>query len=68
MTNFIANIFRNIERNLVLKSNEPKVEQKRDRDGNLYWKVYDFTTNKSYTFGSDRDVKIWIENRYHSFL
>ena len=64
--NFIVNIFQNIERSLTVSQNEPQVEQKCDRFGNLYWQVRDRNTNKSYTFGSDAEVRIWIEERYHS--
>ena len=62
----IGNLFKNIGRNLVTQKNEPQIKQKRDHYGNLYWQVQDFATNKTYEFGSDRDVRVWIENRYHS--
>lgn len=67
IANFIVKIFRSIGRSLIVKRNEPHIEQRRDRHGNPYWQVYDFTTNKSYAFGSDRDVRAWIENRYRGF-
>ena len=63
----INNILRKIERSLVVQNNEPIVKQKRDRYGNSYWHIYDFTTNKSYEFGSEQDVRSWIENRYHRY-
>ncbi len=62
----IGSLFKNIGRSLVTQKNEPQIEQKRDRYGNLYWQVQDFATNKTYEFDSDRDVRVWIENRYHS--
>ena len=61
----IGNLFKNIGRNLVTQKNEPQIKQKCDRYGNLYWQVKDFATNKTYEFDSDRDVRVWIENRYH---
>ena len=64
--NSIAKILRNIEHSLFTFQNEPHVERKCDRDGSLYWQVRDRKTNKSYTFGSDTEVRIWIEERYHS--
>ena len=67
ISNSIVKILRKIGSSLIAQKNEPRIEQKRDRYGNLYWQVYDFTTNKSYAFGSDGDVRAWIENRYHSF-
>lgn len=33
--------------------------------GNLSWQVYDRTSHKSDTFGSDRDVRAWIEERHY---
>lgn len=62
----IANILKNIKDNLFISQNEPYVKQKRDRDGNSYWQVRDRKSNKSYTFGSDSEVRIWIEERYHT--
>ncbi len=63
--NFIANIWKNIKHSLVVDRNEPHIEQKSDRHGNLYWQVHDYQTNKFYTFGSDLEVRAWIEDRYH---
>lgn len=64
--NFIVNIFQNIKPSLIASQNEPQVQQKRDRFGNLYWQVRDRRTNTSYSFGSDSEVIAWIEKRYHS--
>lgn len=63
--NLIVHQFKNMGHSLVVRRNEPQIEQKCDRYGNLYWQVYDRNTRKSYTFGSDRDVRAWIEERYH---
>ena len=62
--NFIINLFRNIKHSLTVPKNEPQVEQKHDRFGNLYWQVRDRRTNQSYSFGSDSEVIAWIEQRY----
>ena len=64
--NLIFDILCNIKRSLLINRNEPQIERKRDRFGNSYWQVYDYSTNKSYTFGSDREVRVWIEERYHT--
>ena len=58
-------VLNNFADSLIASKNEPQIEQKCDRYGNLYWQVYDFNTHKSYTFGSDREVRVWIEERYH---
>lgn len=65
--NFITNIWQKVSDSLVTSNHEPQVRQKRDRYGNEYWQAYDFNTNKSYTFGSEQDVRAWIENRHHCF-
>ena len=44
---------------------EPKIWQKRDRYGNLYWVVYDPTTGHSSCFSSEQEVRVWLEQRYY---
>jgi hypothetical protein len=65
--NFMTNLWQKIENSLVTSNHEPQVRQKCDRFGNKYWQAYDFYTNQSYTFASEQDVRVWIENRYHCF-
>ncbi|WP_036476742.1 hypothetical protein [Myxosarcina sp. GI1] len=60
---FAAKILTNIRHSLFVPKNELQVEQKCDRYGHLFWQVYDPITRKSHTFGSDGDVRIWIEKR-----
>ena len=66
MNDAIVNILKKIEHSLFTFQNEPLVEQKNNRDGSLYWQVRDRRTNKTYTFGSDTEVRIWIEKRHRS--
>lgn len=54
----------NFGQNLLLEKSEPQIEQKRDRYGNPYWQVYDYTKKKFYEFASEQEVRVWIENRY----
>lgn len=67
ITNLLTNIVDKVKLNLANSNREPQIKQKQDRHGNLYWQAYDFNSNKFYTFGSEQDVRVWIENRYHSF-
>lgn len=62
----VARILTDIGTKKLFLKNEPQIEQKRDRYGNLFWQVYDPTTHQSHSFGSDGDVRIWIEKRYHN--
>ncbi|QKD81088.1 hypothetical protein HPC62_01880 [Thermoleptolyngbya sichuanensis A183] len=43
---------------------EPRVWQTGDRAGNIVWHVYDPTSNRSATFASEAEVRVWLEERY----
>lgn len=45
-------------------SQEPQISQRRDRAGQLQWRVYDPMSGQSSQFSSENDVRIWLENRY----
>lgn len=49
----------------LMNGSEPRISQKRDRYGNPFWQVYDPVTDCSDSFSSERDVMVWIEERYH---
>jgi hypothetical protein len=49
---------------LLTCSSEPQIWQKRDRQGNLVWRMYDPQTNQSAVFASEEEVRIWLEERY----
>ena len=63
--NLIINVLNKIQRSLTTNRNEPYIKRKSDRYGNLYWQIYDYQTNKSYTFGSELEVRAWLEQRYY---
>ena len=67
ISNLFTSILAKVRRILVTSNHEPQIEQKCDRYGNKYWQAYDLHTNKSYSFGSEHEVRVWIENRYHCF-
>jgi hypothetical protein len=46
------------------ESQELQVWQKVDRNGNIYWRAYDPITGKSFTSGSESDIRAWIEQLY----
>jgi hypothetical protein len=50
--------------NWLICSTEPRIWQKRDRYGNLSWRLYDPSTRLSATFASEDEVRIWLEERY----
>ena len=65
--NLFANVLVKVGRKLVTSNREPQIEQKSDRFGNKYWHVYDLRSNQSYSFSSEQEVRVWLENRYYCF-
>ena len=65
LIDIITNSLRAVGHSLITNKYEPQIKQKHDRDGNQYWQAYDSYNNKSYTFGSEQDVKVWLENRHY---
>lgn len=53
-----------IERYLIKKT-EPQVKQKRDRNGNSYWQIYDPKSGNYTSCASELEVRVWLEKRYH---
>ncbi|HEY9661724.1 MAG TPA: hypothetical protein V6C65_24980 [Allocoleopsis sp.] len=47
---------------------EPKITQKRDRWGNVYYQVYDPTSGFSSAFQTEEEVRIWLDRRYYDAL
>ncbi len=45
-------------------SNEPRIWQTRDRNGNVLWNAYDPVSDRSLYYASEAEVRIWLENRY----
>ena len=46
-------------------ANDPKVSTKVDRQGNVvYWQVFDPAIGRTVTFGSELEVRSWLECRY----
>lgn len=62
----LATLLSNIKRQLFVNKNEPNIKQKCDRHGNLYWQIHDYQHNQILTFGTDTEVRIWLEQRYYS--
>ncbi len=52
--------------NLALCRSELKVSERRDRQGNLYYQVYDPLTRRFTNFGSEAEIRYWLEQRYSS--
>lgn len=50
---------------IFVRSPEPKIHQKYDRHGNLYFQVYDPIAQQSSTFSTEQEVRIWLDQRYY---
>lgn len=46
-------------------SDEPQIYQKHDHQGNVYFHVYDPVTNSSFTFHSEQEVLVWLDERFY---
>ena len=49
---------------LITRSPELKIWQTSDRKGNTCWRVYDPQNGYSYSFGSEADVRAWLEQHH----
>jgi hypothetical protein len=48
-----------------LGSREPQITRKVDLDGHGYYVVFDPVDQRRYTFGSEQEVRIWLDQRYY---
>jgi len=46
-------------------SSEPRIWQKQDRSGQVYWQVYDPIRNRSDRFSSEQEVRRWLEENFY---
>lgn len=51
--------------NAIVPSSDPKIYQKRDRQGNIYFRVYDPATGSTSVFATEKEVRIWLDQRYY---
>lgn len=52
----------------IVSSSKLQVWQASDRHGNVYWQAYDPASNRSICFGSEAEMRMWIEQYYYKFL
>jgi hypothetical protein len=70
-TTRVANLGKRLSRvkkaiaNWVIQTSEPKVSERRDHKGHLYYQVYDPMSNTSAAFGSEAEIRAWLEQRYY---
>ena len=50
---------------IFFMSNEPRIRQKKNRFGKIFWKIYDPVGKQSFRLDSEEDVLVWLEERHH---
>lgn len=61
----ILNKFKEIGDSLVANRIELQIKQKCDCNGHFYWQIYDPVSGYHTSFGSEQDVRAWIEEYYY---
>ncbi|MGB3491535.1 MAG: hypothetical protein WBA57_02320 [Elainellaceae cyanobacterium] len=46
-------------------SSDPVIEQRRDRQGYLYYRIYDPVSQEHHVFTTESEVRSWLERRYY---
>ena len=59
------NTFWDILRDWLISNSEPHICEMRDRDGAVFWRVYDPVTKTTHSFSSRNAVVDWLESRYY---
>lgn len=44
---------------------EPHISHRSDGAGNSYFKIYDPTTGKSGAFGSEQEIRAWLDQHHY---
>lgn len=64
LLNKIGQLLSQVQASLTI-DRQPKIQQRVDRQGQLYWRIYDPIGNQSHTFFTEVEVYQWLENRYY---
>ncbi len=72
------NTITKLRRNIVKKLNElgdrwtrlstyaePKIWERKDRYGNIYYRIYDPKSDRYIYFNSEEEVRWWLDKRYY---
>lgn len=51
---------------LAYGNSDPVIEQRRDRQGNPYYLVYDPVSQEHHLFTTESEVRFWLEKRYYN--
>jgi hypothetical protein len=51
---------------LFTPTREPIIKERIDRYGHTSWRIYDPLTNQTVTLDSQKEVLVWLDERYYS--
>lgn len=60
-----TNVFSRLWQSLFEVDTDPKIEERLDRQGHPYWKVYDPIAQQHHRFTEEDAVYEWLEQRYY---
>lgn len=49
---------------MLTVNTDPRIKQRFDRSGQMYWQVYDPVSEQHFAFSSEDEVYRWLESRY----
>ncbi|NJL02654.1 MAG: hypothetical protein HC910_19625 [Spirulinaceae cyanobacterium SM2_1_0] len=49
----------------TIKAHEPRIRLTRDAQGQPLWRVFDPVSRTHASFARERDVRVWLEQRYY---
>ncbi|MBD1863866.1 MULTISPECIES: hypothetical protein [Trichocoleus] len=61
---YLSNLWQSLRR-VIARYTEIRVWQKSDRQGNLYWHGYNPNNGDYVSFGTEAEIRMWIEEHYY---
>jgi hypothetical protein len=66
LKSLLKSLWRSLSDSILSGSYEPKVRHKVDRQGRIVsWQVFDPESGRIISFGSELEVRLWLEQRYY---
>lgn len=62
---YILHQFNWLGQYLIKLKTEPQIRRKCDRYGNSYWQIFNPVSGKFTLFGSEKEVRVWLEEHFN---